>query len=227
MTERGQLEFKYRRDTLLSRWGGVLYNLMGLVAYHIVRVISYPILKLFFRLEVRNPGRIPREGPIILAANHHSLIDPWVLQVAFPRRITYMVAALFYEGKGHWFYRMHQSIPVKERGLNKDAFASSLRVLRNKGVIAIFPEGWGNGNGRSWRGSPGVAMLSYKSHVPVLPAYISGAQDALPRGAKFPRFAKIRVTFGEPIPFDGAEKPDKETLRKMTDLVMEKIKELA
>lgn len=217
-----------------SSWGKrfkqkivAFYDFMGEWVYRATWVLSYPVVRLFFRLEVKYPERIPKEGPIILAANHHSYIDPWVLQMAFPRRITYMVGSVFYKGMGWWFYRMHKAIPLKERGPNKESFVRGLEVLRGAGVIAIFPEGWGNGHGEPWRGSPGVAMLASKSHVPVLPARISGAKEVLPKGAFFPRFVKITVTYGEPIPFNGAEKPDKETLRKMTDLIMERIKELS
>ncbi len=218
-----------------SSWGKrfkqkivAFYELMGEWAYRAMWVLSYPVVRLFFRLEVKHAERIPKEGPIILAANHHSYLDPWVLQMAFPRRITYMVGSVFYRGKGWWFYRMHKAIPLKEKGLNKEAFDRGLEVLREEaGVIAIFLEGWGNGHVEAWRGNPGVAMLSYRSRVPVLPAKITGAQKVLPRGAFFPRFVKITVTYGEPIPFsNGTGKTHKEALREMTDLVMEKIKEL-
>ncbi|MFN3466971.1 MAG: lysophospholipid acyltransferase family protein [Candidatus Brocadiales bacterium] len=202
------------------------YEFLGDWAYRAMLILSYPVIKLFFKLEVKHPERIPREGPIILAANHHSYIDPWVLQMAFPRRITYMVASVFYRGMGWWFYRMHKAIPLKEKGLNKEAFVKGLEVLKEAGVVAIFPEGWANGHPETWRGNPGVAMLSSKSHVPVLPAKITGAKKVLPKGAFFPRFVKITVTYGEPIPFNGTEKPDKEALRRMTDLIMERIKGL-
>jgi 1-acyl-sn-glycerol-3-phosphate acyltransferase len=203
------------------------YELMGEWAYRATWIISYPVIRLLFRFEVKHPERIPKEGPIILAANHHSYIDPWVLQMAFPRRIIYMVGSVFYRGKGWWFYRMHKAIPLKEKGLNKEAFVQGLEVLKQAGVIAIFPEGWGNGHVEPWHGNPGVAMLASKSHVPVLPARISGAQEVLPKGAFFPRFVKLTVTFGEPILFDAGERPDREALRRMTDLIMERIRALS
>jgi 1-acyl-sn-glycerol-3-phosphate acyltransferase len=202
------------------------YDLLGEWVYRAIWVLSYPVMRIFFRLEVKYPGRVPLEGPVILAANHHSHIDPWILQMAFPRRITYMVSYAFYRGMGWWFYRMHKAIPLKMKGLNKEAFTRGLEVLKEAGVIAIFPEGWDNGHMESWRGNPGVAMLSQKSHVPVLPVRISGAKEVLPRGARFPRFVKLTVTYGEPIHFNGGEMPHKEALRKMTDLIMERIKEL-
>lgn len=221
-------------DNGRSPWGRRLrqkivafYEFLGEWMYRVVWVLSYPVLRLFFRLEVRHPERIPREGPIILAANHHSHIDPWILQMAFPRRITYMVSFAFYKGLGWWFYRMHKAIPLKEKGLNKEAFVRGLEVLKESGVIAIFPEGWDNGRVDAWHGNPGVAMLSSRSHIPVLPAKISGTKEVLPKGAIFPRFVKITVTYGEPIPFNGAEKPNKEALRRMTDLIMERIKGLS
>lgn len=203
-----------------------LYEFMGEWIYKVMWILSYPVIKLFFRLEVKHSERVPTGGPIIIAANHHSYIDPWVLQMAFPRRITYMVGAVFYRGIGWWFYRMHKAIPLKQKGLNLESFKKGLEVLKDAGVIAIFPEGWGNGQWQPWHGSPGVAMLASKSHVPVLPVRISGAKDVLPKGAFFPRFVKLTVTYGEPVRFNGIEEPRREALRKMTDLIMERIKEL-
>ncbi len=220
VTERRTLGKRFKQKI------GAFYDLMGELAYRIMWILSYPVVRLFFGLEIRHLERIPKEGPIILAANHHSYIDPWVLQMAFPRRIIYMVGGVFYRGRGWWFYRMHKAIPLKEHGLNREAFTQGLEVLKESGVIAIFPEGWGNGRFGQWRGNPGVAMLSSMSHVPVLPARITGAQEILPKGSFFPRFAKLTVTYGELIHFNGEEKPSKEELRRMTDLIMEKIKGL-
>jgi 1-acyl-sn-glycerol-3-phosphate acyltransferase len=204
---------------------GAFYDLLGELVYRAMWVISWPIIRLFFKLEVKHLERIP-EGPVIIAANHHSYIDPWVLQMAFPRRITYMVAHVFYKGLGWWFYRMHKAIPLKQRGLNKESLARGVKVLKESGVIAIFPEGWANGQWQPWRGNPGVALLAAWSHVPVLPVKITGAQEVLRRGVLMPSFVKISVSFGEPIYFNGTERPDKESLRKMTDLIMERIREL-
>lgn len=214
--------------TPFARLGGLIYDFLGYVSYKIMAFISIIVLKLFFRLEVRNKEYVPAEGPIILAANHFSILDPWVLQVACPRRITYMVENVYYKSWGWWFYRMHKAIPVKERGLNKDAFVTGLNALKNNAAIGIFPEGWGARiDGKVRRGNPGVAMLSHKSRVPVLPIYIDGAYEILPKGAVLPRFTKLVVTYGRPISFNDIERPDKETLRKMTDEIMERIKELS
>ncbi|MFQ5861694.1 MAG: lysophospholipid acyltransferase family protein [Candidatus Brocadiales bacterium] len=212
---------------LFIKLGALFYDFVGYVAYKITTFISIIVLKLFFRLEVRSRQYVPTKGPIILAANHFSLIDPWVLQVACPRRITYMVESIYYESWGWWFYRMHKAIPVKERGLNKEALVTGLNVLKKNGVLGIFPEGWGKVDGKVGQGHPGVAMLSHKSHVPVLPVYIAGAYGVLPKGAILPRFTRLTITYGRPIRFNNIEKPDKETLRRMTDEIMERIRELS
>lgn len=214
--------------TPFKKLGALFYDVFGYITYKMMGLVSLIVLKLFFRLEVRNKENVPTDGPIILAANHFSVIDAWVLQVACPRRITYMVEATYYESWGWWFYRMHRAIPVKEKGLNKEAFVTGLNVLKENGVLGIFPEGWGKIDGSVKQGNPGVAMLSYKSRVPVLPIYIAGSYEALPRGAILPRFTKLTVTYGKPIRFDHIEgRPDKETLRKMTDEIMNSIRELA
>lgn len=214
--------------TVFIKLGDLFYDFIGYLTYKIMGFVSVIVLKLFFRLEVRNKENVPTVGPVILAANHFSVLDPWVLQVSCPRRITYMVESMYYKSWGWWFYRMHRAIPVKERGLNKEAFVTGLHVLKKNGVLGIFPEGWGRVDGRVREGNPGVAMLSYKSHVPVLPIYIAGVYEVLPKGAILPRFARMTVIYGEPISFNNiVEKPDKETLRKMTEEIMDRIRELS
>lgn len=220
--------FREGPKTPFSRLGVLIYASLGYISYKIMAFVSIVVLKLFFRLEVKNTEYLPREGPIILAANHFSILDPWVLQVACPRRITYMVEDLYYKSWGWWFYRMHNAIPVKERGINKDAFVTGLNALKKNAAIGIFPEGWeGRVNGTVGRGNPGVAMLSCKSHVPVLPIYIAGSYEVLPKGAILPRFTKLVVTYGKPISFNSVDRPDKEALRRMTDEIMDKIRDLS
>ncbi len=217
-----------RPKTLFTRLGDLFYDTFGYISYKSMALISLVVLKLFFRLEIRNKQYVPMKGPIILAANHFSMIDAWLLQVACPRRITYMVEAEYYESWGWWFYRMHKAIPVRAKGPNKEAVVTGLNTLEKNGVLGIFPEGWGEKvDGKVGEGNPGVAMFSSRSHVPVLPIYISGSHEALPKGTILPRLTKLTLTYGKPIRYNHIEKPNKEMLRKMTDEIMERIKELA
>ncbi len=208
-------------------WCALVYDSLGYVLYRIMWVVSLVVLKALFGFEVRGEQYLPKEGPVILAANHFSVLDPWVLQVACPRRISYLVQAVYYKSWAWWFYRMHKAIPVGGEVQNKNAFFTGLNVLKEDGVLGIFPEGWGKKiDVRVGRGNPGVAMMSCKSNVPVVPAYIDGANEALPQGAIFPRFKRLTVIYGEPISFGSPEKPTKEDLRRMTDEIMQRIREL-
>ncbi len=218
---------KSRAKARLLKLCAFAYDSFGYVSYKITAFISLVVLKLFFRLKVKDSQYLPKEGPIILAANHSSVLDPWVLQVACSRRISYLVEGLYYKSWWWWFYRLHKAIPVGRRGLNKDAIVTALHILSESGVLGIFPEGWGKKvDGRVGQGNPGVAMMSCKSHVPVLPIYIDGCYEVLPQGAILPHFKRLTVTYGKPIKFSNTEKPNKEALRKMTDEIMQKIREL-
>lgn len=220
-------KYKRRPKVWYVRLGGTVYESFGYVSYKIMAFISIIVLKLFFRLEVRGRENVPKEGPVILAANHFSIIDPWILQVACPRRITYMVEDEYYRSWGWWFYRMHKAIPVKEKGINKDAVVTGLNTLGSNGALGIFPEGWGEKiDGKVGKGNPGVALFSCKGRTPVVPIYIDGAYEVLPKGAILPRFTRLSVRYGRPISFENVEKLDKETLRRMTDEIMDKIREL-
>lgn len=186
------------------------------------------MLKVFFRIRTENKKHIPLKGPLIVAANHFSYMDPVALQTVFPRRISFMMTELYYEGCGKWLFQLLRCICVKEEGANIAALKKGLDVLKRKGVLGIFPEGGVSREGTLQEGNPGIGFLVRKSSAPVIPAFISGTYKALPKGAKIPKISRIKVTFGTPMKFEyPAERDDKKGLEEITRQIMEQIKKLS
>ena len=202
-----------------------LLGFMNDCFFFVLKAIGVLLLQIFFHVQVENRERIPMKGPLIVAANHFSYMDPMVLQSMFPRRISFMMTEVYYEGRGKWLFRLLHCISVKQKGSNIAALKEGLEVLEKNDVLGIFPEGGVSIEGRLREGNPGIGFLARKSGAPVIPAFISGTYEALPKGAKIPRISKIKVIFGRPITFEG--KDEKINKKEITRRIMDQIKELS
>lgn len=196
--------------------------------FFVLKATGVILLRVFYPVRIENRELIPLQGPLIVAANHFSYMDPIVLQIVFPRRIFFMMTEIYYEGRGKWFFQLLHCICVKEKGSNIAALRESLEVLKKNSVLGIFPEGGVSKEGCLRAGDPGVGFLVAKSGSPVIPAFISGTYEALPKGARIPKISRIKVTFGKPLIFDNIEnKENKRGIVEITRSIMEHIEKLS
>lgn len=171
--------------------------------YWLVKAVFWLPVRIYFRFRVTGRDRIPSRGALLVVANHSSFLDPIILGSAFPRRIRFFVLRRMYElMRVCWFYVGMGTIPVGGKRGDRNAIRSALRILGRGKVIGIFPEGSRSGDGNLGMGKLGSAYLAAKSNVPIVPAYIFGAFEAMPSRCWFPKPARIRVAFGRPIRFD-------------------------
>lgn len=196
--------------------------------YWFVKALFWPAGRFYFRMEVL--GRVPPSGPLILAANHSSFLDPPALGSACPRPVRFVITRRVHDKRGQrWFYERMRSIPVVDDGSpDHGAMRTCLRALSNGEVVGIFPEGGGfDPHGKIRSAREGVALLAMRAGVPLVPVAIEGTHRALPLGGIFPRPVKIRVTFGEPfVPRDGGPDGTRLSRRELADEMMTRISDL-
>jgi len=182
--------------------------------YGPIRRLLYFLLwsptNLFFRawLRLRVRGRphpFPR-GPLVLAANHCSFLDPVILGLTVPRRVVYLVTSSVYYRPLYrpwmWFFGC---IPVHDGSVNVEAMRAALAALRRGEVVGIFPEGGLSDDGRLKEGQIGVASLLLLGDAPVQTVAIVGTRKSFPRGAKFPRPARVEVIYSDVVRPDGVD----------------------
>ncbi|ODS34424.1 MAG: 1-acyl-sn-glycerol-3-phosphate acyltransferase [Candidatus Scalindua rubra] len=204
-----------------------LLTFLDVTFFLIIRGVDILILKVFFKIEAINTHLIPKDGAIIITANHTSHIDSMILQATFPRRITYMLLSKYFETWGKWFFKSQHVIPIKEQGVNCEALKEGLELLKNCGTLGIFPEGKMSTDGNLQEGKHGISFLAIKSEATIVPAYIDGAFEVLPAGAFSPRFfRKIKIIYGEPIYFNNKYINERESREQFTNRVMDEIKKL-
>src|SRR5688500_3746885 len=154
-------------------------------------VIARTVLRALARVKVETHGELPKDGPLIVVANHLSNADPplvagW-LTPALGRQMHILAKqALFVPVLGGILRRLGAT-PVKAGGSDMEAFRAARAVLDRGDVLCIFPEGTRSNDGVLGAPKPGVAMLATRSEVPILPVGVSGTDRFLGRGQRFPR----------------------------------------
>lgn len=178
------------------------------------------LLRLLFGLHATNVPRL--SGAYILAPNHVSYLDPLVVQVTFPRHVTFLMAGhIFRTRLLSWFYAFWRAIPLDEGKVVAGAMKSALGAARAGHVVGIFPEGRISEEGVLQSGREGVATLMQRARVPVVPVAIIGTYRVLPKRARFLRPGRLRVVYGDPIDPSEIEAVDrKEAATELKNKVM-------
>ena len=181
--------------------------------YSFVKNIFKLFFKVYNRLEVYGLDKVPRGAQVIVAANHASYADPPLVGGIFPGRLRILAKeSLFRVPLLGFCIRALGAVPVKREDSQKSgAVMKNLLTLISGGEsVLLFPEGTRSSDGRLKPLEAGVAYLSVKTGVPVLPLYVAGSFKAWPKGKKFPRPSKLSLWAAPPIYPDAALTCEKE-----------------
>lgn len=140
---------------------------------------------------------IPHEGGVLIASNHQSYLDPFLIGVPIKRPLRFLAwnEALEWPVAGKMM-KLMGAWPLQLQGSDPAAIRRSIQWLRDGGALVIFPEG-GRGlpNGSMVRFKGGAARLALEAEVPILPVTIRGANRVWPAGQLIPRMGKIEVVY--------------------------------
>ncbi|MDQ2865604.1 MAG: 1-acyl-sn-glycerol-3-phosphate acyltransferase [Candidatus Eremiobacteraeota bacterium] len=181
--------------------------------YWPARNTIHGVARILWRTTVRGAENVPRSGPLIIACNHRSFLDPPVMGSFVPRQIYFMAKKELFQipvlGPA---ISSVGAYPVDREGSATAAIKRSLEVLRRGDCIGIFPEGGRNHEGDK-EARQGVALLASLAKAPVLPAAIVGGDRAKYLG-------KIKVAYGRPLRLPTDRKATRDDLAKFTEEVM-------
>src|SRR5712672_2206923 len=159
--------------------------------------------KYYCGCSVYNSGRVPLKGPVILAANHASFLDPPLVGSALPRDINYLARkSLFRFPVLGWILRSVNAVPVDRDGGGAAGLRAIMDRLHNGGAIILFPEGTRTTDGKLQPARSGIGLTVIKSDAPVVPVRVFGTFEAYGRHLKFPRPHPIAVKYGQPMFFE-------------------------
>ena len=194
------------------------------LSYTTTRLTLGTFLRIMFRPRYLDRAKIPVDGPLIIAANHLSHIDPAFIMTAVKRPITYMSKKEHFDGAvRRLVFKQVGVIPVDREVGGTEALDGAIQVLKDGGAIGIFPEGTRSRDGTLGPGKTGVARLAAATGAAVVPVAIRQTDDVWPVSKRVPRpWRKFYYKFGDPLYFGGSE-INAESLHKFTDEVMDSI----
>jgi len=173
------------------------------LSYRIAWLGFRAVYATYFRWRVFNPERVPRTGPVILAANHASFIDPPLVGSGLTRDINYLAReSLFRFPVVGAILRSWNAVPVDRDGGGAKGLKIILGRLLAGGGIILFPEGTRTKDGNLQPARSGIGLTVIKSAAPVVPVRVFGTFAAYGRNHKFPRPKKVAVKYGAPMNFE-------------------------
>jgi len=141
-----------------------------------------------------------QRGPVILAMNHQSYLDPSLAGITCDRAIYFLARKTLLDVPLlGWLLPKLNVIPVSQEGIDRSALKTLIRILRCGNAALVFPEGARTINGNLQPAEPGLGLVIAKTLAPVVPMRIFGAHEALPRDGGSLHLVQITIVIGKPI----------------------------
>jgi 1-acyl-sn-glycerol-3-phosphate acyltransferase len=166
--------------------------------YRIAQVVVKPVMRTWFRIRLEGHEHVPAAGPVILASNHRSNMDPVLLASAVERPVAFMAKAELFVWPLGPILRWIGQFPVRRGGIDREAQRQTDAVLARGSMLGLFPEGT-RGEGSFAAVHPGLAYIVVRQRCPVLPVVIFGTERVRRRFGWLPFASPVRIVIGPPI----------------------------
>jgi glycerol-3-phosphate dehydrogenase (NAD(P)+) len=188
------------------------------ILYRFTRTVLLPFFLVYFRLQRIGAEHIPRSGPLLLAANHRSFLDPFVIG-SLTRRPVYYVAKreLFAKRWQAWLLNALGAFPIDRGAGDADAMATARAILRRGDCVVIFPEGTRMRGGPLGPPRRGIGRLALETGARVVPVALTGT-DKVRRGWRI-RPRRVRVRCGAPLGFPLVDAPSPALAATVTERI--------
>ena len=204
-----------------------IWDFWSAALYGFSRVAVPLLLRLVGSVEIAHADRVPREGGVMIVANHVALVDPLLVCATAPRRLRPIAKReLFETPLIGWTVWLYGAFPVRRHSGDLGALRAGRNHLRAGRAVLVHPEGTRSPTGGLQPGLPGSAVMALLGGAPIVPCAVTGTLPIQgPRSmlrALFGRRTSIRIVFGEPFTLD-AGKPTVDRAEAATDLIMRRI----
>jgi 1-acyl-sn-glycerol-3-phosphate acyltransferase len=195
------------------------------LVYEVVRVLVTIYGYILFRANCLAASHVPPAGKVIIAPNHFSFMDHFLVGMFIRRRVRFMAKSQLFKPPMQWIYRHGGVFPVRRGARDEEAFITAEGILARDGCVVMYPEAGRSRTGKlSERARPGIGRLALESGAPVVPVAIHGSAKI--RNWKKLQFPKAVVQYGEPVTFPREENPSRERQQEVADEIFGRIKEM-
>jgi 1-acyl-sn-glycerol-3-phosphate acyltransferase len=189
----------------------------------IAAAVVKPLMRTWFRIRLEGHEHVPEAGPVILASNHRSNMDPVLLASAVRRPVAFMAKAELFVGPLGWIMRWIGQFPVRRGGIDREALRRTDAVLARGSMLGLFPEGT-RGDGTFAAVHPGLAYIVVRQRCPVLPVVIFGTERVRRRFGWLPFASPVRIVIGPPIDLPQATS-DRAGRRAASEVLRQRLQE--
>jgi 1-acyl-sn-glycerol-3-phosphate acyltransferase len=186
----------------------------------LARRIANRVVRTVFRMRVTGMENLPARGPVLVAGNHSGFLDGPLVYMVLGRHAAFLVKSELERGPFRRVLNFAMQIPVHRGTPDRTALQAGLAVLRDGGVLGMFPEGT-RGEGGLVAIQHGIGYLALHGNVPIVPVVCRGTAEALPKGRHLPRWrAPIDIVIGSPFVLDVPGDPrTRSTVARATEAV--------
>jgi 1-acyl-sn-glycerol-3-phosphate acyltransferase len=187
--------------------------------YKAVRAVLTVPMAALYRVRPIGVENVPAAGPAIVAPNHFSNLDHFLLAMYLRREIQFMAKSQLFRPPIDFIMNHGGVFPVMRGKHDQEAFITAHTILGRGGIVAMYGEGGRSRTKKMGEPKSGLGRLALESGVPVVPVAIHGSEHA--RDLRFP---KVTIQYGEPVVFEKIDHPSREQARQASVAVFERIR---
>ena len=193
--------------------------------YELVRVITSLYAYTLLRARPISTDNVPGRGGVILAPNHFSFMDHFLIGCYIRCKVRFMAKSQLFKPPMQFIYTHGGVFPVRRGARDEEAFITAEQLLAKGSAVVMYCEGGRSRTGKvSEQAKPGIGRLALESGVPVVPIAIHGSSHI--RNWKRLQFPRVTVQYGEPISWERIEQPTREQQQAVADAILTEIRRM-
>lgn len=193
--------------------------------YELVRLLTSLYCLIFLRVRSIASENVPGSGQVILAPNHFSFMDHFLVGCFLRRKVRFMAKSQLFKRPMQFIYSHGGVFPVRRGARDEEAFVTAETILARNGCVAMYCEGGRSRNGQiAEKAKAGIGRLALETGAPVVPVAIHGSQKV--RNWKRLQFPKVTVHYGEPMRWERVRSPTREQQQAVAEEILTEIRAL-
>jgi 1-acyl-sn-glycerol-3-phosphate acyltransferase len=194
-------------------------------AYELTRILTSLYAYSFLRARAISPEKVPGSGAVILAPNHFSFMDHFLMGCYIRRKVRFMAKSQLFKGPMQFIYTHGGVFPVRRGARDEEWFVTARSILQRRGAVTMYCEGGRSRTGNvSEQAKRGIGRLALETGAPVVPIAIHGSSRI--RNWKRLQFPKITVQYGDAMRWERIDEPTREQQQAVADQILIEIRGL-